>query len=150
MRFTVPDKNAERMLAAHNQARAEVGVPPLVWDRELAVGAADHAARMSTAGRTHASRAGRECVRENLLQSLKGGRTPEQMVGVWIAEKTHFKPGTFPEVSTTGDWSQVGHYTQIIWATTTHVGCAVHSDARYDWTVCRYTPPGNQDGNSVL
>jgi hypothetical protein len=150
MRFTVPDKNAERMLAAHNRARAEVGVPPLIWDRELAVGAAEYAAQMSSVGRVHAPRAGRNCVRENLLQSLVGSRSPEQMVDVWVAEKAYFKPGIFPDVSTTGDWAKVGHYTQVIWATTTHVGCGVHSDKRYDWTVCRYSPPGNRDGKSVL
>jgi hypothetical protein len=150
MRFTPPDEKSERMLAAHNRARAEVGAPPLIWDRDLAAGAAAYATQMSSVGRVHASRVGRECIRENLLQSLHGQRSPEQMVGVWIAEKAHFKPGVFPDVSTTGDWARVGHYTQVIWATTTHVGCAVHSDARYDWTVCRYAPPGNQDGKSVL
>lgn len=150
MRFTPPDKNAERMLAAHNRARAEVGAPPLAWDSELAAGAAQYAAQMSTVGRAHAPRTGRECVRENLLQSLPGGRTPEEMVGVWIAEKAYFRSGIFPNVSSTGDWSKVGHYTQVIWSTTTHLGCAVHTDARYDWTVCRYSPPGNIDGRPVM
>lgn len=150
MRFTPPDGNSQRMLAAHNRTRAEAGVPPLTWDRELAAGAAEYAAQMSTAGRVHAPRAGRKCVRENLLQSLRGGRSPEQMVGVWVSERVNFKPGIFPNVSTTGDWARVGHYTQVIWRATTHVGCAVRSDPRYDWTVCRYTPPGNQDGRPVL
>jgi hypothetical protein len=150
LRFTPPDEKSERMLAAHNRARAEVGVPALNWDRELAAGAAQYAEQMSTVGRAHASREGRKCVRENLLQSRPGSRSPEQMVGVWLAEKASFKPGVFPDVSTTGDWAQVGHYTQIIWATTTHVGCATHTGAGYDWTVCRYTPPGNQDGKNVL
>jgi uncharacterized protein YkwD len=146
MRFTPPDEKSERMLAAHNRARADVGVPPLIWDRELAAGAAAYATQMSRVGRVHAPRAGRECVRENMLQSLPGSRSPEQMVGVWLAEKANFKSGVFPDVSTTGDWAKVGHYTQVIWATTTHVGCATYSDKRYDWTVCRYTPPGNRDG----
>ena len=150
MRFTPPDDQSKRMLAAHNRARVEVGAVPLIWDRELAEGAAGHAAQMSLVGRVHAPREGRKCVRENLLQSLRGGRSVEQMVGVWVGERVHFKPGIFPDVSTTGDWARVGHYTQVIWPTTTHIGCAVRADARYDWTVCRYSPPGNQDGKSVI
>jgi hypothetical protein len=150
MRFTPPDDQSQRMLAAHNRARAEAGVPPLIWDRELAAGAASYATQMSSVGRVHAPRAGRKCVRENLLQSLPGGRSPEEMVGVWISEKRYFVPGIFPNVSSTGNWSNVGHYTQVIWRSTTHIGCAVHSDSRYDWTVCRYSPPGNRDGSPVL
>ena len=150
MRFTPPDERSERMLAAHNRARADAGVPPLTWDRELAAGAADYAAQMSTIGRVHAPREGRKCIRENLLQSLPGGRTPEQMVGVWIGEKRNFVAGTFPDVSRTGNWSDVGHYTQVIWRSTARIGCAVHSDARYDWLVCRYSPPGNVDGRPVM
>jgi hypothetical protein len=133
----------------HNVARAEYGSRPLVWDPLLARGAAAYAGQLTTLGRVHAPREGRRDIRENLLQSLRGQRSPTQMVGVWISERQYFKPGVFPDVSTTGDWSRVGHYTQMIWPTTTAIGCAIHSDAKYDWTVCRYSPPGNRDGTMV-
>lgn len=129
-----------------NEARAQYGSQPLVWDPDLARGASDYAGQLTTLGRVHASRGGRTDIRENLLQSLRGGRSPAQMVGVWTAEKQYFKAGTFPDVSTTGDWSKVGHYTQMIWPTTWRVGCGIRSDLKYDWTVCRYSPPGNRDG----
>lgn len=144
------DPRMATMLAEHNKARAEVGSPPLQWDPALAAGAASYAQQLTTLGRVHAPRTGRENVRENLLQSLRGQRSPKAMVGVWAAERQYFRPGIFPDVSTTGDWSKVGHYTQMIWPTTTKLGCAIHSDARYDWTVCRYSPPGNRDGTPVL
>jgi hypothetical protein len=133
----------------HNVARAEYGSGPLVWDPMLAQGAAAYARQLTTLGRVHAPRECRRDIRENLLQSLRGQRSPAQMVGVWTAERQYFKPGIFPDVSTTGDWSRVGHYTQMIWPTTTRLGCAIYSDARYDWTVCRYSPPGNRDGTMV-
>ena len=133
----------------HNVARAEYGSRPLVWDPLLAEGAASYARQLTTLGRVHAPRDGRKNIRENLLQSLRGQRSPTQMVGVWTAERQYFKPGVFPDVSTTGDWSKVGHYTQMIWPTTTTIGCAIHSDTKYDWTVCRYSPPGNRDGTMV-
>jgi hypothetical protein len=42
-----------------------------------------------------------------------------------------------------------GHYTQIVWRDTTHVGCALHDcpGLRYGSTiVCDYGPGGNIDG----
>ena len=150
-RFTPPDELATRLLAAHNQARAEAGVPPLVWDRELAAAAAAYGPTLTHLGRPiHAERLGRNCPHENLLQSSRGGRTPEQMVAYWVSERHNYVPGTFPNVSRTGRWSDVAHYTQIIWRATTRVGCAVHADLNYDWLICRYTPPGNIDGRPVL
>ena len=134
----------------HNITRAQYGSRPLVWDPELARGAASYAQQLTTLGRVHASREGRRDIRENLLQSLRGGRSPRQMVGVWTAERRYFRPGLFPNVSSTGNWSDVGHFTQMIWPTTVRLGCAIHSDARFDWTVCRYSPPGNRDGSPIL
>jgi uncharacterized protein YkwD len=149
--FTAPDKIAARLLAAHNQARAEAGVPPLVWDRELAASAAAYGPTLTQLGRPiHSARLGRNCPHENLLQSTRGARTPEQMVAYWVGEKRKYVPGIFPNVSRTGNWVDVAHYTQMIWRSTTRVGCAVHSDLNYDWLICRYAPPGNIDGRPVL
>eukprot|EP01084_Bolivina_argentea_P286957 492356_1 len=36
-----------------------------------------------------------------------------------------------------------GHYTQIIWAKTTQVGCGYHKCSTGWWLVCHYSPPGN-------
>ena len=51
---------------------------------------------------------------------------PSDLVGFWVEEKQYFQPGTFPNVSRTGQWKDVAHYTQMIWKGTTNVGCAVH------------------------
>lgn len=80
----------------------------------------------------------------------RGAYSPEQMVGTWIRERSYYRPGLFPAVSRTGNWMDVGHYTQMIWRTTTHVGCAVHRTARFDYLICRYSPPGNVDGRSAV
>lgn len=151
IRLVIPsDPRMRIILEGHNKARADVGSPPLTWDPDLAAGAETYARQLTTLGRVHAPREGRKDIRENLLQSLRGGRSPQAMVDVWIDEKRYFKPGIFPDVSITGEWAKVGHYTQMIWPTTTKLGCAIHSDLKYDWTVCRYSPPGNRDGSPVL
>jgi hypothetical protein len=70
------------------------------------------------------------------------------MVRDWASEKHYFRPGVFPNVSSSGNWVDVGHYTQIIWRQTTRVGCAVHQ-AQADFLVCRYSPAGNVMGQRV-
>jgi hypothetical protein len=78
-----------------------------------------------------------------------GAYSPEQMIAQWAKERAWFRPGTFPSVSSTGNWADVSHYTQMIWRGTTNVGCAVHRNRRTDYLICRYSPPGNIDGQRV-
>ena len=73
----------------------------------------------------------------------------EEMAQGWAAEKSLFRPGFFPNVSRSGQWSDVSHYTQMIWKGTTRIGCAVHKSRRWDFLVCRYSPPGNVVGQRV-
>jgi hypothetical protein len=79
----------------------------------------------------------------------RGAFSYESMVGGWSSEARYFMPGQFPAVSRSGNWADVGHYTQMIWPTTTHVGCALASNARSDYLVCRYSPAGNIDGRQL-
>ena len=72
----------------------------------------------------------------------------EAMVDGWIDEKRFYRPGRFPEVTTTQSWEDVGHYTQLIWENTTRVGCALSNTGEDDVLVCRYAPAGNWDGES--
>ncbi len=72
-----------------------------------------------------------------------------QMVDSWGEEKKFFINGTFPKVSSTKNWRDVGHYTQIIWQNTNQVGCAITRAGGNDILVCRYNPPGNWVGELV-
>jgi hypothetical protein len=67
-------------------------------------------------------------------------------VGGWGEEIQYFRMGNFPDVSTTGNWTDVGHYTQIVWRNTTEVGCAKASAGGNDIFTCRYRSPGNYMG----
>ena len=139
-----------RILAAHNAVRAQAGVAPLVWDNALGSAAAVYARQMAMTGRfAHSDRSQRRGVGENLWMGSRGAYSVETMVGSWASERRVFRPGVFPAVSRTGSWADVGHYTQMVWPTTTHVGCAIASTARTDYLVCRYSPAGNIDGRPV-
>ena len=140
---------AEKMLDLHNAERRALGESPLRWDPTLASSASGYAAELARTGvLTHSARQGRENQRENLLQARRG-ESPERMMSTWTKEKQNFSPGTFPNVTRTGNWADVAHYTQMIWPSTTSVGCAVATAGAYSWLVCRYSPPGNADGKHV-
>ena len=139
-----------RILAAHNPERARAGVPPLVWDNALGTAAANYATQMAMSGRfAHSDRSLRRGTGENLWMGTRGAFSVETMVGGWASEKRFFTPGVFPNNSRTGNWEDVGHYTQMIWPTTTRVGCALASTQRIDYLVCRYAGAGNIDGRPV-
>jgi hypothetical protein len=73
----------------------------------------------------------------------------DDMVGAWIGERRLFRAGVFPDVSVTGNWIDVGHYTQMVASRSTRVGCAMRSGGGWTYLVCRYSPSGNVDGRAM-
>ena len=146
-RTTAPSSEVERrLLEAHNAERARVGSPRLLWADGLETEAREWARRL-IASDTFAHDPSPHGHGENLWTGW-GGRTwtPEEMVAEWAAEKADYRHGPFPNVSRTGNWSDVAHYTQLVWRETTHVGCAIESRGDRSVLACRYAPPGNVDG----
>lgn len=133
-----------KLLEAHNTEREKVGVPALIWDETLAASARRWAATL--ARKDIFEHDPQDKHGENLWMGTHSAYQPEEMVDGWVAERKHFRPGIFPNVSKTRNWADVGHYTQLIWKTTTHVGCAKASATDNDYLVCRYSPPGNWEG----
>jgi hypothetical protein len=142
-----------RLLAAHNRERSAAGVPPLLWDEALAADAAGWAETLVETGQFEHSDDDPDDPDpqgENLWLGTKAYYPPEAMVGMWIEEKKDFRPGAFPAVSRTGNYEDVGHYTQLMWRDTGSVGCAVRTGEEYDILVCRYRHAGNVDGERVF
>ena len=141
----------DRLLAIQNRERATLGLSKLDWDPALAEAARHYAASLAaTDNWQHSPPETRQGQGENLWMGTRGAFDLDQMVGGWLAERTKFHAGTFPAVSTSGNWEDVGHYTQIIWHGERRVGCAIASSATYDYLVCRYAQPGNVMGEAVL
>lgn len=136
-----------RVLSTHNIERGSLGLPPLRWNPELAASAQSWADRLAATGRfEHAPEDRYAPEGENLWAGTRGYFAPEAMVDAWIREKKYFRPGVFPDNSTTGRVEDVGHYTQLVWRETREVGCARATGAREDVLVCRYTQAGNYVG----
>jgi len=140
------------MVEAHNRLRERFGVPALSWDESLAADAKAYAETLARTQRfRHAAQTDTDAVQgENLWMGTRTAYDYAEMTGAWIEEGAHVRPGRFPEVSTTGSWHDVGHFTQMVWGDTQRLGCAIAANAEDEVLVCRYFPAGNVMGEDML
>ena len=132
------------ILSMHNSERAAVGVPALVWNDKLAAQAkawAEHLATTGEFGHSTCCGAFRD-YGENVAGYFTG---IGQGVQLWIDEKNHYNGGPLPPDTPGSGPQAIGHYTQMVWRTTTSVGCGTASGSGHPFSilVCQYSPPGN-------
>jgi uncharacterized protein YkwD len=138
----------EAMLAGHNDARGAIGLPPLTWSSALADDARGYARGLARTGRfEHSSQPrGNPPQGENLWTGTRRAYSYQEMIGHWVGERRFYVPLAVPNSSRSGEFGDVGHYTQIVWRATQEVGCAEASNRTDDYVVCRYLPAGNVFG----
>lgn len=141
----------QAMQQGHDAARAEVGLPPLVWSDQLAEGARTYAQTLARTERFEHSPESQAANRigENLWTGTRGAYRYEEMIGHWRGEKRDYLHQPVPNFSRTGRWQDVAHYGQLVSRRTLRYGCALASSKRDDYLVCRYDPPGNLVGVRV-
>lgn len=148
-----PDLLRAVMIDAHSRERASLGLSPLEWDDALAADAARYADDMARSGLfRHSSRGARAIPSgENLWMGPRRLYGYAVMVGSFLNEKRLTRiEGKLPDLSSTGRWQDVGHYTQMIWRGTRKVGCALGDGPQNEYLVCRYFPAGNSFGKGPL
>ena len=146
---SVPDAaTTAKLLALHNAERAEIGLASLTWSAALASSAQKWANNLATnGGLKHSGTSG---VGENLAKASFRKNLIEFLFSMWSDEKEYFDNSEpFPDCSTTGNWGDVAHYTQIIWSKTYEVGCGIANTTASSVLVCQYKLAGNYRGNYV-
>jgi pathogenesis-related protein 1 len=134
------DGYAERMVKALNKVRRDHLVGPVTWSSELSEAAGVWGRELIKNGCTlkhdPATKHG-----ENLAKSY---RTPEAAVAEWAGEEKDYDYSS----NTCADGKVCGHYTQIVWADTTEVGCQQYDCPadKQPVLVCRFFPAGNVIG----
>ncbi|KIY66447.1 PR-1-like protein [Cylindrobasidium torrendii FP15055 ss-10] len=124
----------QEYLDAHNSVRAQHNAAPLVWDDALAQYAQDYA---------------NKCVWQHsggpYGENLAAGSEPLTAAGavkMWADEEKDYDPAN----------PQYSHYTQVVWKSTTKLGCGVAKCDNIlegftaDYYVCSYDPAGNVIG----
>ncbi|MCL7049273.1 hypothetical protein MKW94_026939 [Papaver nudicaule] len=127
-------------LKGHNDARANVGVAPLVWNKTVAAYAREYASKRSADCNLIHSEGP---YGENIAMGPGGGPFPvKYAVIMWLSEGRNYD---YASNSCRGPGC--GHYTQVVWRNSIHLGCAkVICDNGGTFIICSYDPPGNYIG----
>jgi pathogenesis-related protein 1 len=140
------------MTELHNEVRAGAEpapaepLPDLRWDGSIASIAQAHADRCVYA---HSNARGE--LGENIFAQAGSPASVEDVVHAWGDEMADYSYAT----GSCAPGKKCGHYTQIVWEDTTHLGCGVRlctknspfeGFSEWQFWVCNYDPPGNWQG----
>ena len=132
-RLAPPD--LKPLLDGHNAERATVGGAAACLER-AAPGVGDRLGRSTSRPSAGSSiRRARAADRAGELATVAARHEPGGQAGRVAGEKSDFVPGPFPDVSLSGDWQFIAHYSQMLWPGTTDLGCGVASGSGFDWLV---------------
>lgn len=152
----------EDILHSHNVVRERAGVEPLQWSTGLHEMAEARVLKLANEGCyiEHSPlsdrwyEAGFEYIGENLYKVINMKPTGVDIVDAWYAEIEDYTYGTVGDACVKEQCAgrvsppcTLGHFTQVMWGESTHVGCAraecPDQAKRTFISVCNYGPGGN-------
>ncbi|XP_072321817.1 C-type lectin domain family 18 member A-like isoform X2 [Eucyclogobius newberryi] len=147
-------KYHHKIVALHNRLRSRVSpmaanMQKMEWSTELAEQAEEWAALCDSSAPSQQLSSFRH-IGFNTRLSEHGRVSFTNAIDTWFNEGQHF-------IYSTGQCQNhrtCKHYTQLVWATSRHVGCASHlclkNNTEWDIFVCAYYPGGNWEVNGQL
>lgn len=136
--------NEKEALDFHNNIRKDLGTPPLSWSSEISNYAQEWADYLAKNGcelthRTSNTQNGKN-YGENIGWSSSSSYQLIDAAKAWFTEKEDFKN----EILTNDNWYKAGHYSQMVWRKTTHIGMGLAKCTNGSiLVVANYNPPGN-------
>jgi pathogenesis-related protein 1 len=148
--------NRQEVVAAHNKWRAEVGVGKLSYSPDLARSAQKWADNLKKSNQCHMRHSkpegkyGENIYWASAIVWSSGRRELQKIpsskpVDSWGSERQDYDYAT----NSCKPGKMCGHYTQMVWKSTTKVGCAIAvcEDTQDQVWVCQYQPAGNWVGS---
>lgn len=92
---------------------------------------------------------------QNIGFGVEAEKVGEMITNLMYNDEINYFPKPYGAASPAMDaFDKWGHFSQIVWKGTTHVGCATvvcpslgnAGGSNVPFTVCNYSPPGNYDG----
>lgn len=128
----------QAVLAEHNRLRARHSAPPLKLNPAISRYAqewANNLAARNTMQHRSSNKYG-----ENLYACYgKTNVEGEDAVKSWYDEVKYYRFGQ----PSPGNFSQVGHFTQVVWKESRELGVGIAKNGSSVYVVCNYHPPGN-------
>ncbi|XP_043113550.1 Golgi-associated plant pathogenesis-related protein 1 [Puntigrus tetrazona] len=127
----------KEFLEAHNQYRKQHQAPELTYSAELCSAAqtwADHLLSIKSLGHSDTENG------ENVFYSFSSAKkTPKgnEAVDSWYSEIKDYK------FSSPGHQQNTGHFTQVVWKSSTELGVGLATDGNKVFVVGQYKPAGN-------
>jgi pathogenesis-related protein 1 len=143
-------EQAQASLDFHNKVRKDVGVPPLEWSVELSAYAQAWADQLKAEGckPKHRPRTGewKQQYGENIFWGSNTSFTALYASEGWYSEIKYYVHGPLRSES----WAKAGHYTQMIWRSTTKLGFGIAECSNGGIIiVANYDPAGNYMGEKA-
>ncbi|XP_058081781.1 pathogenesis-related protein PRB1-2-like [Magnolia sinica] len=139
--LTQAQNSPQDFLAAHNAARAQVGVGPMTWDPSVEAFARNYANQRIIANCQLAHSGGP--YGENIFGGSGAEFTATDAVNSWVGEKQDYNYDT----NTCASGKECRHYTQVVWRNSVRLGCArVKCNSGAIFITCNYDPRGNING----